>query len=97
MSKARWYLLSKILINGGATAFFCCFIGINAFSQYANFTRPHIPDSSRGLISTIPWSSGAYGTAQERQRLLWWFNCGFYSFGLIAAGEAIKIYKLGDS
>jgi hypothetical protein len=44
----------------------------------------------------IPWSYGAYGTAMERKKVLWCFNFGFYSLGLIAAGEAIKIYKLGD-
>jgi hypothetical protein len=94
MSRVHWILLSKTLVNAGFIAFASCFIALSALSQYVAFTRPHTADPNRNWIVTIPWSHGAYGTSQERQRVLLCFNCGFYSFGLIAAGEAINIYKL---
>jgi hypothetical protein len=96
MSKKGWILLAKILVNAGSMAFLGCFVGLSGLTQYANFARPHAADPTRGWISTIPWSSGAYGTPQERDRVYWFFNGGFYSFILIAAGEAVRIYKFND-
>jgi hypothetical protein len=73
-----------------------CFLGTNSFAQYANFTRPHSPDATKGWTVVIPWSHGAYGTRDEQERVMLFFNSFFFGFGVIALGEAIKIYKLGE-
>jgi hypothetical protein len=96
MSKKGWTSISKLLVNAGQVAFFGCAIAMFALTEYANFARPHVPDPSKTWIVRIPWSNGAYGTPRERQRVNWCFNSGFYFFGLIAAGEAIRIYKLRE-
>jgi hypothetical protein len=43
------------------------------------------------------WTHPArYGTEQDESRSQWLFELFFPSFGLIMAGELIKIYRLGD-
>ena len=96
MSIKRWILLSKGLKIAGLVAFLGCFIVSLTLAQYANFTRPHSPDTGKLWTERIPWSYGAYGTPEESSRLRWLFTCGFYCFGLIAVGEAINLYKLDN-
>ena len=97
MSRQGWTWLSKALRSVGATIFFGGAVAFFAFGQYLNLKRPHAPDSDKGWTVIIPWSYGAHGTAAERDLVLRWFNCQIYSFGIIAAGEAIRIYKLGEN
>jgi hypothetical protein len=97
MSRQGWTKLSNALRYVWATVFFGGAVAFFAFGQYANFERPHAPDSDKGWTVMIPWSYGAYGTTAERDLVLRWFNCQIYSFGIIAAGEAIRIYKLGEN
>ena len=96
MSNKGWILFSKILRYAGFTACALCFLGTNALAQYANFTRPHSPDTTKGWTVVIPWSYGAYGTRHEQERVMLFFNSFFFGFGVIALGEAIRIYKLGE-
>src|SRR5262245_60748924 len=107
MSKQRWIILSKILRIGGVVAILICSIVFYVLIGRASMARPHYPDPARGWIAAIPWTHGpcktpekadcsAYGTPEERDRVLFWFTFDFYSFGLIAVGEAINIYKLGN-
>lgn len=86
MSKKSWILLSKILRYAGFTACALCFLGTTALSEYANFARPHNPDPIKGWIVAIPWSYGAYGTRQEQERVMWFFNSFFYGFCVSAVG-----------
>ncbi|HYR84453.1 MAG TPA: hypothetical protein VE422_10285 [Terriglobia bacterium] len=97
MSIKRWIILSKALKVAGLVAFLACFTASLLIAQYANFTRPHNPNSEKGWTERIPWSYGAYGTPRESTRLRWFFTCGFYCIVLIVFGEAINIYKLGNN
>jgi len=107
MSRQRWIILVKILRIAGVGAILVSFIMFYGLIGRASVARPHYPDPAKGLTAAIPWTHGscetpekadcsAYGTPEERDRVLFWFNFGFYSVVLIAAGEAINIYKLGN-
>jgi len=72
------------------------FFGTFGLSGYANFTRPHRADPTKDWIAVIPWSYGAYGTRQEQERVMRFFNSFGYGFCVIALGEAIRIYKLRE-
>lgn len=93
----KWRTLSRVLKFIGAVGFaatFTCFI---FFTNYYSAKRPHTPQPERGWTVGLTWTHPpSYGTAQEENRqqwLLWW---AFPLFGLLALGEAIKIYKLDD-
>ena len=93
----RWGLLSKVLKTIGGVScvlIFTCLLGV--IVVYSS-SRPHTPQPERGWTVGLTWTHPtSYGTAQEERLLLWlhwWF---FPAFGLIALGEAIKIYKLDD-
>lgn len=97
-SEARWRSVAKWLRNVGAV---CCvgfFLSLLALVEvYFPSYRPEVPQPERGWTTGLTWTHPVrYGTPQDESRSQWLFNLFFPGFGLIFAGELIKIYKLGD-
>ncbi|HXN98249.1 MAG TPA: hypothetical protein VN881_04200 [Candidatus Acidoferrales bacterium] len=93
----KWRTLSRVLRVIGAVGFTATFAFLMFLTAYYSAKRPHTPQPERGWTVVLTWTHPpSYGTAQEENRqqwLLWW---AFPLFGLLALGEAIKIYKLDD-
>ena len=65
--------------------------------SYYTAERPHAPQPEHGWTVGLEWTHPvSYGSEQDEKRLQWFFGLFFPSFGLIALGEMIKIYKLDD-
>lgn len=65
--------------------------------QFYGARRPHAPQPGHGWTVGLTWTHpSSYGTAQEENRLQCLLRSFIYSFGLVALGEGIKVYKLGD-
>jgi hypothetical protein len=82
------------------TGFAACFTSL-AYSFFLNVYyetyRPVSPQPERGWTVGLTWTHPTkYGTEQEENRQQWvhWSVAPF--FILIAAAEAIKIYKFND-
>jgi hypothetical protein len=96
LTRDQWRILAKTLEILG---FVCCFavlLTLAALTAYYTVKRSHTPIPELGWTVRLPWSMAppSYGTAQEEALLLslhWWF---FPPFLVIAAGKAIKYYKL---
>ena len=79
----------------GATAFVCLFCGYLILFCYYIWDRP--VGAQQGLGWTIHLGWGRYGSVREAANLsllLWW---AFIAFGIIAIGNAIRVYKLGEN
>jgi hypothetical protein len=93
----RWRVLARVLKIVGAVGFVAVFVYSMALISYYSAKRPHVPQPERGWTVGLTWTHPAsYGTRQEESRLQWlaWWSVPL--FGLMALGEAIKIYKLDD-
>lgn len=93
----KWRVLSRVLKVIGVVGCVVTFGYLMFQITYYSATRPRAPQAERGWTVGLTWTHPpSYGTAQEENHLFWlhwWF---FPSFGLIALGEAIKIYKLDE-
>jgi hypothetical protein len=91
----KWRVLSLVLKVIGVVGCVVTFGFLMVLISYYSAKRPHAPQPERGWTVGLTWTHPpSYGTVQEENRLFWlhwWF---VPSFGLIALGEAIKIYKL---
>jgi 4-hydroxybenzoate polyprenyltransferase len=93
----RWRFLSRVLKLIGALSFILSFMYSMVLISYYSTKRPHVPQPERGWTVGLIWTHPpSYGTAQEENRLQWLHWWLLPSFCLIALGEAVKIYKLGD-
>jgi hypothetical protein len=94
----RWRSLAKWLrIIGavGCVGFFVSFLFL--VEVYYPSRRPEVPEQGRGYMTSLSWTHPArYGTGPDERRSQWLFNLFFPAFGLIVAGELIKIYRLRD-
>lgn len=97
LNNETWRLIAKSLVIAG---FVCClafFLAEAALIAYYSANRPDVPRQERGWTVDLSWTHPMrYGTGQDEGSLQLLFDLGFYSFGLIAVGEAVKIYKLDD-
>ena len=94
LSNGTWKAMARCLEVVGATAFFSLFVSFFALVTYYASTRPLGPQPDHGWTSAMRW--GAYGTPDEAafvDSVLWW---AVMSFGVIAIGMGIRIYKLGE-
>jgi hypothetical protein len=96
-SDLRWRGIAKSLRIAGVICSVVFFVSHFALLAYYSARRPDVPQPERGLTTGLTWTHPArYGTAQDESRSQWLFELFFPSFGLIMAGEMIKIYRLGD-
>ena len=92
-----WRILARWLQITGVAFVIALFVAEAALLLYYSANRPDVPRPEQGLTVGLTWTHPArYGTEQDERRSRLLFDLGFYSFGLIAAGEIIRIYKLGD-
>lgn len=94
---AGWPVAKCLQIIGGV----CCvgfFLSYLALVQvYYPSYRPEVPRPERGFTTGLTWTHPVrYGTERDERRSQWLFELFFPGFGLIIAGELIKIYRLGD-
>jgi len=93
----KWRVLSRILKVMGAAGFLATFALLLFLTGYYSAKRPHSPQPELGWTVPLTWTHPtSYGTAREEGRLDWLHWWGLPCFGLIALGEAIKIYILND-
>jgi hypothetical protein len=94
----RWRSLAKWLrvVGGiGGVGFFLSFLIL--VEVYYPSRRPEVSQPGKGYVTALTWTHPVrYGTGLDERRSQWLFNLFFPAFGLIAAGELIKIYGLGD-
>jgi|SRR5579863_3216806 hypothetical protein len=97
VSRNQWRILARLLQVIGATGCIFSVICGQVLTSYYSTKRPHTPEAERGWTISIEWTHPpSYGTPQEANHVLWLFRLFFPCFGMIALGEAIKIYKLDD-
>ena len=93
-----WRLLAKWLrIIGafGCVGFLLSFLAL--VEVYYPSHRPAVPEQRAGYVTGLSWTHPVrYGTALDERRSQWLFNLYFPAFGLILAGELIRIYRLRD-
>jgi len=95
LSTEGWRRMARACQNIGVTAFVCLFIGQLILFFYYVWDRPLGPQASLGWTVHLGW--GRYGSLREAasiSRLMWW---GFIAFGVVAVGQGIRIYKLGEN
>jgi hypothetical protein len=97
-SDARWRSIAKSLRFVGGVCFVAFFLShLTLVLAYYPSYRPEAPQVERGLTTGLTWTHPVrYGTERDEKRSQRLFELIFPSFGLIIAGELIKIYKLGD-
>jgi hypothetical protein len=89
-----WRRLAKACETIGVAAFACCFIARLGLFFYYIWHRPLGARPSLGWTEALGW--GRYGSIHEAANLssLWW-GIGA-AFGVIVAGQFVRIYKLGE-
>ncbi len=93
----RWQILARILKILGAVGCILCITSLLVLASLYSSKRPHAPQPDRGWTVGLSWTHPpSYGTPQEENRLLLLHWLFLPSFGLVALGEAIKIYRLKD-
>lgn len=93
----RWRLLARLLKVIGATGYVLSFTYSLILTSYYSAKRPHVPQPERDWTISVEWTHPpSYGTAKEANRFKLLFQLCLPFFGLIALGEAIKVYKLDD-
>ena len=95
LSTDGWRRLARACERIGATAFACLFTWQLILFFYYIWDRPLEPQPSLGRTVLLGW--GRYGSLREAanlSRLMWW---GFIAFGVVAVGQGIRIYKLGEN
>ena len=96
-SANRWRLFARVLKVMGGAGFVLSFTYSLILTSYYSAKRPHVPQPERDWTISIEWTHPpSYGTAEEANRVKLLFQLCLPFFGLIALGEAIKIYKLAD-
>jgi hypothetical protein len=96
-SEAVWRRLAKWLRVAGGVGFVGFFVAHFALLAYYSYSRSEIPLPERNWKTGLTWTHPLrYGTDRDEAVSLWLFNLGFPSFGLMIAGELIRIYKLRD-
>jgi len=96
-SNDTWRSIAKWLRITGITC--CIALTVSHFALLAYYAahRPVVPRPEYGMTIGLRWTHPTrYGTAQDARRSQWLFELFFPSFGLIALGEMIRIYKLDD-
>ena len=93
----RWRAIAKWLRIVGVSCCFTFFLTQAALLVYYSASRPDVPQLEQLRTVRLSWTHPVrYGTERDESRLQLVFELGFYSFGVFAAGEFIKIYKLHD-
>ena len=73
------------------------FISHFALLAYYSANRPNVPEPQYGWTVGLTWTHPvSYGTGKDERRSQRLLDLSLPSFGLIALGELIKIYKLDD-
>ncbi len=97
LSNDNWRSMAKSLRIIGV---FCClafFVSHFALLAYYSANRPNVPQPEQGRTVGLSWTHPVrYGTEHDERRSKWLFDLFLPSFGLIAFGEMIRIYKLDD-
>jgi hypothetical protein len=99
ITEKHWRFLWKTLRLVGLVGCLVIFVLWLTLIAYYSMTRPHVPQSANDWTVRLYWSFSppSYGTVHENARLIslhWWF---FSFFVLIAASQAIRVYKLRGS
>ena len=88
---AKWLRVTGIVCCIGVTV--AHFVLLDHYERQ----RPVIPRPEQGMTVALSWTHPVrYGTQQDASRSQWLFELFLPSFGLIAVGEFIRIYKLDD-
>jgi hypothetical protein len=96
-SDLRWRAVAKLLRISGVIGCAVFFVSHFALLAFYSAHRPGVPQPERGLTTGLTWTHPVrYGTEQDESRSQWLFELFFPSFGLVIAGELIKIYRLDD-
>jgi len=93
MSKDHWRRIRTVLRYAGVAALVTDMALLWGTVAYYRSARPPSPHPEHGWVVRLNWSH-TFGTASENNLLLWLFWWQFPFFGLIALGEAIRIYKI---
>ena len=94
LSSDRWRRVAKGCERIGVIAFVCFFIGQLALFFYYAWGRPLGAQPSLGWTVYLGW--GRWGSVREAANLsslMWW---DFIAFGVVAVGQGIRIYNLGE-
>ena len=78
----------------GATAFAWLFTGLLVLFFYYVWDRPL--GAQPNLEWTVHLGWGRYGSAREAANLSSLMWRGFIAFGVVAVGQGIRVYKLGE-
>ena len=95
LSTDSWRRLARACERVGATASACLFTGQLILFFYYIWDRPLGAQPSLAWTVHLGW--GRYGSVREAANLsslMWW---GFITLGIIAVGQGIRIYKLGEN
>jgi len=95
LSTDSWRRLARACERIGVIAFACLFTGQLILFYYYACDRPVGAQPSLGW--TVHLGAGRYGSVREAANLsllMWW---GFIAFGVVAVGQGIRIYKLGEN
>jgi hypothetical protein len=88
--RESWQPWSKLLVTVGVTGCLFVFLWTLGFIGYYSSTRSFGPSPQRGWTVPLPWTHGYYGTLEDKQRMLRFFDW-FLPFLLsAAAGTMIK-------
>jgi hypothetical protein len=97
LNEKTWRFIAKVLRFIGGAGCVVVFSWNLLLIAYYSITRPHIPQPIYDWTIQLKWSLSypTYGTASENAFLIHLFNSFFIFFSILAASEAIRIYKLG--
>ena len=97
LSNDNWRSIAKSLRIIGVVCSLVFFVSHVALLAYYSANRPRFPQPEQGRTVGLTWTHPvSYGTEQDERRSLWLSDLFLPSFGLIAFGEMIRIYKLDD-
>ena len=95
LSTDSWRRLARACQRIGVIAFACLFIGQLVLFFYYVWDRPLGAQPSLGWTVYLGW--GRYGSVREAANLSLLMWLGFIAFGVVAVGQGIRIYKLGEN
>jgi len=97
LSNDNWRSITKSLRIVGVVCCLVFFVSHYALLAYYSANRPRVPQPEKGRTVGLTWTHPVrYGTERDERWSLWLFDLFLPSFGLIALGEMIKVYKLDD-
>jgi hypothetical protein len=91
---AGWRRLARVCETIGIVAFACFFFARLGLFFYYIRDRPLESRPSLGWTEPLGW--GRYGSTREAANLWSLFLWNGIAFGVIAVGQGIRIYKLGE-